>query len=100
MSRRIKARPAVRLMFWQVATRNWGPDHAVTRAFFGRYVGSRGGVLSAVGSGPEAWVANYRELGHAGFRNRTWRRHLAKSLTPQGPNPGPFCQPPAPVPPI
>lgn len=78
-------RPALRKHWWQMSARlSWlGPDHPATRARFGRYVGSIRGVLTAVSSGPEAWVACYRELGHAGFMNRAWRRHMTRSLTPQ-----------------
>lgn len=79
-------RPAVRLTFWQAAKRfaDQGRLHKnMERAKFGRYVASIGGVLSATSSGEAAWVANYRERGHSGFRNRAWRKHMERSVTPQ-----------------
>jgi hypothetical protein len=73
----------IRKRLWECAVRNYGPDHKVARKFFGRYVGAMGGTLSPVSSGPEAWVACRRELGHTGFRNRAWRKHMERSVTPQ-----------------
>lgn len=52
-----------------------GAEAPRVRASFGRMIGARGGVLSATGSGMEALVANFRELGQDGYSNRSWRRH-------------------------
>lgn len=75
--------PAVRRSLLQTFQRLYGPDAPATRAKFGRYVASVGGQCSPVSSGYEAWVANYRERGHGGFRNQTWRKHMERSVTPQ-----------------
>lgn len=77
--------PAVRKQLWESRSRVFGPEAPTTRAAFGRYVAARGGTLSPVGSGPEAWVANYRGLGQGGFLNRSFRRNLGTRPVILGP---------------
>jgi hypothetical protein len=84
VSYRRLANQAVRKALWQASLRHNGEGSPVTRAKFGRYVGSRGGVLSAVGSGEAAWVANYRQRGLDGFHNRGYRRAVRRAVTNQG----------------
>lgn len=74
--------PAVRKQVWESRSRVNGPDAPTTRAAFGRYVAAKGGWLTPVSSGPEAWVANRRAprptgTPRPGFLNRRHRKHLA-----------------------
>lgn len=74
--------PAVlRKVLWESARRHQGDEHGMTRARFGRYVGSLAtGSLTAVSSGREAWVACQREKGLDGFSNRAYRKALKRYL--------------------
>lgn len=62
--------------------RELGSEHPATRAAFGREMGRMGRVLSATGSGREAWVANYRMREHYGFQNRSFRARYPGAAAP------------------
>lgn len=70
------SRQAVTHFRWMTCKRVFGEDHPATRAAFGRYVATLGGVLSERSSGLMALVALTRESGCPGYHNRAMRKGL------------------------
>lgn len=62
---------------WQRCAEFLGSEHPATRAAFGRYVATLGGVLSMASAGSEAWKAWCRARDWPGYGNRAARKHFS-----------------------